>query len=355
MTDAPGHDASSRGNAPGMAADGSAGGGRLAVVTGAAGFIGRHLVQELLDRGWRVRAVDLHGSLEASASARSETVRADVRDEAAMEAALAGADTVFHLASAHLQVHAPADWYESVNVRAMASLVALCARAGVRRLVHTSSVGIYGHVQNPPAREDSPKNPESEYERTKLAGETVALQEARRVGLDLVVLRPGWVYGPGCPRTAKLLRSIRRGRFVYIGAGRNLRHPIHVDDMVEAFALAADAPGSVARRAYLVVGPRAVTVRELVETCARVQDVRPPAVHVPRPVGVLLGVALESSFGLLRRDPPFSRRSLAFFDNDNAFDGSAAAGELGFVPRVDLVEGLSRSVEAEPRPARGVR
>jgi len=322
---------------------------RVAVVTGAAGFVGRHLVAGLVKRGWAVRAVDLRHDESWADQPGVSFVPGDIRDRAALQEIVTGADTVFHLASAHLQVHAAADWYSSVNVDAITPLVEACSNAGVRRMVHTSSVGIYGHVPDPPADEGAPKHPGNEYERTKLEGEIVAMQEARRKGLDLIVLRPGWVYGSGCPRTEKLLRTIRKGRFVYIGGGDNLRHPVHTDDMVEAFDLAAAAPATASDRAYLIVGPRAVTVRELVETCARVQNVSPPRLRLPRTMGVALGRSLELGFGLLHRDPPFSRRSLAFFDNDNAFDGRLAATHLGFEAQIDLDEGMARTAAAMAR------
>ena len=319
---------------------------RVAAVTGAAGFVGQHLVAGLVKRGWAVRALDRRHDPSVADRPGVSFIQGDIRDHAALEELTSGADTVFHLASAHLQVHAEANWYRSINVDAMTPLIEACSRAGVRRMVHTSSVGIYGHVPDPPADEDAPKHPGNEYERTKLEGETIARREADRRGLDLLVLRPGWVYGPGCPRTEKLLRTIRKRRFVYIGAGDNLRHPIHADDMVEAFALAASAPSTASGRAYLVVGPRAVTVRELVQTCARVQNVSPPTLRLPRTMGVALGRGFELGFGLLRRDPPFSRRSLAFFDNDNAFDGRLAAKHLGFEPGIDLDQGLASTVAA---------
>ena len=322
---------------------------RLAVVTGAAGFVGGHLVSGLVKRGWRVRAVDLPGTAESGANEHGEWMEGDIRSSELVNAMVDGADTVFHLASAHLQVGAPADWYRSVNVDAIGPLVGACSEAGVRRLVHTSSVGIYGHVATPPAHEDSPKNPGNEYERTKLQGEEVVFREAARTGTDLVVLRPGWVYGPGCPRTAKLFRTIRKGRFVFVGPGRNLRHPIHVDDMIEAYDLAATAASQASGRAYLVVGPRPVTVRELVATCARVLRVRPPALRLPRGLALVLGWAVELGFSVVPGEPPFSRRSLAFFDNDNAFDGRRAETELGFRPSTDLEAGLARTLDAMGR------
>lgn len=316
-------------------------------MTGAAGFIGRHLCRHLLAEGWHVRALDLHRAPDIDTKADLEFVQMDVRDENRLGQVLEGADAVFHLASAHLQVRAPEGWYESVNVHAVKALVAACAVAKVGRLIHVSSVGIYGHVENPPADEGSPKRPENEYERTKLEGETLALQEARERGVDLIVLRPGWVYGPGCPRTAKLLRSIRKGRFFYVGEGANLRHPIFIDDAVLAMSRAAEAPSSACGRPYLIVGPRPVTVRELVSTGATVLGVAPPTRRVPRTSILAMAWMVEKSSGALRREPPFSRRSLAFFENDNAFDGQAAVRGLGFRATVDLEEGLRRTVSTQ--------
>lgn len=318
--------------------------GGVAVVTGAAGFIGRHLTRRLVAEGWTVRAVDLHAFAGDAAELGSSLHEMDIRDPAALEAVLEGAETVFHLASAHLQVGAPRGWYESVNVDAAAALVTACSRAGVRQLVHTSSVGIYGHVEHPPADEDSPKRPANEYERTKLQGETIVIQKARELEVDLVVLRPGWVYGPGCPRTAKLLDTVRRGRFLYVGDGSNLRHPIYVADAVQAFLLAARAPEHARGRPYLVVGPRAVTVRELVECCAAALGVATPSLRLPRALVSPMAWIAEVGFGMLRREPPLSRRSLAFFDNDNSFDGRAAEEHLGFRPTIDLPRGLQDTV-----------
>ena len=338
--------------ATGVAASHHAGGDRLAVVTGSEGFIGRHLVRRLSAEGWRVRAVDLAAPQRAapdSAAPSAEVIdhhRADVRDEEVMERVLAGADTVFHLASAHLEHGAPEEWYHSVNVDGARSVVRVAARASVRRLVHTSSVGIYGHVQDPPADEDAPKAPSNPYERTKLLGEDAVLDTAKESGLEVLVLRPGWVYGPGCRRTEKLLRAVGRRRFAFVGDGSNLRHPVHISDMLDAFLLAADAPPDAVGGTYLVVGPRAVSVRELVRACARVQGVAEPKLRLPRPlVSAGLG-GVEFAFRLVGRTPPVSRRSLAFFEHDNAFTGRAAAEALGFEPRVGLEEGLRATLDA---------
>lgn len=314
------------------------------LVTGAAGFIGRHLVLRLGEAGARVRALDVSTEPRGLDGGGVAYTQADVRDRSALQDAVAGVDTVFHLAAVHLDVHAGAEAFESVNVQAVRALVECCAEAGVRRLIHCSSVGVYGHVANPPAAEDAPKAPQTPYERTKLAGERVALARGQELGLDVVILRPAWVFGPGCPRTAKLLAAVRKRRFVYIGDGSNLRHPLFIDDLVRAFFLAGEAPGSVAGKAYIIGGPRAMTLREMVESCAEVLGVPPPRLRLPRRVGRALGWSAEWVAGLLGREPPLSRRSLAFFENDNAFDVGRAERELGFHASVEFEEGLRRTL-----------
>jgi nucleoside-diphosphate-sugar epimerase len=320
------------------------------VVTGAAGFIGGHLARSLARSGAEVHGIDVR---PLSAGARAAGVcfhEIDIRESAAVRSVVDGADVVHHLASAHLEVNAAPSVFEEVNIKAAANLVEACAAAGVRRLVHTSSVGIYGHVEHPPASEETAPAPRNVYERTKAAGEVAVLEASRRHGVDVVVLRPAWVYGSGCRRTAKLMGSVRRGRFFYIGDGANLRHPVHIEDLLDAYELAACARSDVAGTSYNIAGPRAMPLRELVETCATVLGVQPPRHSVPRIAGLTLGRCAEIVWKAAGREPPFSRRSLTFFESDNAFDTSAALRDLGFRALIDLAEGLGRIMHGD-RPA----
>jgi len=317
------------------------------LVTGAGGFIGAHLTHRLATLGHHVRALDVRPRPPGLAGEEIEYHVGDIRDGERVRQLLDGVDTVYHLASVHLQVNASAEAFRSVNVQAVEDLVTACAGTGVRRLVHTSSVGIFGDVRDPPADEGAPKRPETSYERTKLAGEEAALRSAGEAGMDVVVVRPAWVYGPGCPRTAKLLRALRDRRFFYVGDGSNLRHPVFVDDMLDGFLLAATAARSCAGRAYIIAGPRAVTLRAMVSSFAAAAGAPAPRLAMPVVVGRGLGLTMETAFGLLHREPPFSRRSLAFFLNDNAFDTSAARRDLGYRPNVDLDEGLRRTLAAD--------
>lgn len=318
--------------------------GNSVLVTGAAGFIGAHCVRYLAARGWSVRAMDVHAAPQGLAGLNVDFRVQDLRDSTAVAKAVAGIEVVIHLASVHLAVGAKYEEFESVNVQAARQLVQACVAAGVRRLVHVSSVGVYGHVERPPADENAPLHPVNTYERTKRAGEDAVKQAAARHGLDVIIIRPSWVYGVGCPRTEKLIGALRKGRFFYIGAARNLRHPIYIEDFLDGLRLAATAPPTAAGKTFNLAGPRWMTVREMVTTFAQALQVSPPRLRIPRGLGLALGWAAESVAPILKIEPPISRRTLAFFENDNAFSCEAARRVLGFEPRTELLEGVRSSI-----------
>ncbi len=307
------------------------------LVTGAAGFVGSHFAPYLAGRGFEVRAIDVHPPARLASGVDFRVQ--DIREPRGLATALNGIDTVFNLASVHLDVHATPQQFESVNVKALQQLIELSAAAHVRRVVQVSSVGVYGHIAHPPAAEDAPLHPDNDYERTKAAGERAAREAALRTAVDLVIVRPSWVYGVGCPRTAKLIRSLRKRRFFFIGRGQNLRHPIYIDDLSAALELTAGAGPEVAGRTFNIAGPRWMTVEEMVGEFARALRVPPPAFHAPRWLGLSVGWTAEQVSAVVGAEPPVSRRTLAFFENDNAFDIGAARRSLGFEPRTELPGG----------------
>ncbi len=314
------------------------------VVTGAGGFIGSHLAEDQQRRGRAVTAVDLQtGHLTPRLEAPGlEFIEADFRSPEVVER-LPGHDLCFHLASLHLETGVDEGRYQEVNVRGTRSLLEACREAGVARFVYCSSVGVYGDVRNPPADEESPCHPDIAYERSKLAAEEAVLEFARNTGYPVVILRPAWVYGPRCPRTLRLFRAIAGGRFVYVGDGSTLRHPIYVDDMVRGFEAAATHPSAVGET-FIIAGPRWVTIRELVEAVAGCLEVPAPRMRVPRAPVALALKAMETAFGLLGRRPPIGSRRLKFFSGNTAFRTDKAADLLGFRAVVDLPEGLQRTL-----------
>ena len=315
------------------------------LVTGAGGFVGSHLTRHLLARGGRVVALDLNLSRLADLEGTDglELLPGDVTDGDLLQRSLREIDTVFHLAAAHLERGAGESHFRQVNVDGSRALARAALEAGVGRFVHCSSVGVYGRIRNPPADEATECRPELAYERSKLAGEA-AVREVAAAGLPVVILRPVWVYGPGCPRTERLFDAIRRRRFLVGGRGETLRHCIYVEDMVKALILAAVDERAVGE--LLLVGDeRAVPVRQLVDEIARLVGARPPR-RVPLGLLWLAALLAEGTFAALGREPPVSRRSLRFFTGNTSFDTRHACRVLGFRPEYDLQAGLAATYQA---------
>jgi nucleoside-diphosphate-sugar epimerase len=317
------------------------------LITGADGFIGSHLVDNQLARGNRVRALDLHNHYLAALNGMPnlEVITGDFTNPELAKQLVEGIDTVYHLASAHLDVSLPDEHYRAVNVDGTLNLVNAAHQTGVRRFVHCSSVGVIGDVQTPPADETTPCHPTNIYEQTKWAGEQAALIFAKETGFELVVARPAWVYGPRCPRTQKLFRSISKGRFVFFGNGANLRHPIYISDAVRGLELCAETMGSLGE-VFILAGEKPVTATELANTIATTLGVAAPSIHLPLSLGSLIGYGIEMVFKLLGRRPPFSARSVDFFQKDNAYNIRKAKEKLGFEALVSLEEGLAKSRES---------
>jgi nucleoside-diphosphate-sugar epimerase len=314
------------------------------LITGAGGFIGSHLVEDQLARGREVTAIDINvQALDfLKSNPKLHTLEADFANDSLVDPLLEGNEICFHLASAHLEKGVPDEYFWKVNVDETRRFVERNQRAGVNRFVHCSSVGVYGNIKNPPADEDSPCYPDIAYEKSKLAGEQAVLEYARQQEFPLVIVRPAWVYGPRCPRTAKLFNTIESGRFFFVGDGSTLRHPIYIDDMVAGFELAGthqDALGEV----LIMAGPSAVTIRELVNTIADVMGRPRPSLQLPRPLVYSGCLLLEGASALVGKEAPFSRRSMKFFEGNTAFSIEKAQRVIGFQATTELIEGLQKT------------
>lgn len=243
------------------------------LVTGASGFVGSALTQHLVQRGHRVRAAVRH----CAPPAGIECVQAELSPHTDWTAALEGIDTVVHAAArVHVMrdtARAPLEAFRSVNVEGTARLAEQAAACGVRRFVFLSSVKVLGE-STPPDRalaDDSPAHPQDDYARSKLEAEQRLLALAAQTGLEVVVVRPPLVYGPGVKGNfAALVRWIRAGRPLPFGALDNRRSLVALDNLVSLLALCADRSRSpaAANQIFLVGDGEDVSTAELARRIA---------------------------------------------------------------------------------------
>ena len=312
-------------------------------LTGASGYTGGRLLEVLRGRGDDVSALVRPTSIsDRLRGSGAVLVEGDLADAAALGRLVEGADVVLHVAAVYRTAGHPESYYRDVNVGGTERLLEAAAAAGVRRFVHTSTVGVHGHVENPPADETAPVAPGDVYQATKAEAEALALEFHRQRGLPLTVVRPGAIYGPGETRLLKLFRAIARGRYALVGDGRSFYHPVYIDDLIQGFLLALEGEQAVGE-SFLICGPEYVTQADLAVLIARHTGGRVLPFRIPaRPIQ-LAGDIVEAICVPLGIEPPLHRRRVDFWTKSRAFSIEKARRLLGYDPQVHLDEGSART------------
>jgi dihydroflavonol-4-reductase len=314
------------------------------LVTGATGFTGGHLARTLAKRGYHVRGLARHGSQARDLeTAGIEPAIGTLEDPSALARAVKDVDIVYHVAAVYRQAGIPRSTYRAINATAVGVLIDAAASAGVRRVVHCSTVGVHGDIEHPPANEDAPMRPGDIYQTTKVEGERIARDAAERTGLPVTIARPSGIYGPGDRRLLKLFRGVARRRFVVLGSGNIFYHLTYIDDLVEGFRLCGEV-AAAANRTYILAGGEVTTLNELMRLIAAEAGVAPPALKLPVWPFWVAGAACEAICVPLGIEPPIYRRRVDFFTKSRAFDISRARAEIGFAPRIDLRAGIRNTL-----------
>ena len=275
-------------------------------------------------------------------------VEGDITCREDVDRAVAGAEVVFHLAALYRSAKHSDDVYREVNVEGTRNVIEAIRQASPQRehpprLIHCSTIGVHGDVQQVPADESADFRPDDIYQTTKLRGELL-VQKAFKNGLRGVVVRPAGIYGPGDRRFLKLFRMIKSRRFRMIGSGEVLFHLIYIDDLIDGFLQCANCE-SAQGQTYILAGPQYVTLNELCHNVARATRVQLKRANWPyRPV-LMAARACEAVCRGLAIEPPLHRRRVEFFVKNRAFNTGKAKRELGFAPMTELDVGLRRTTQ----------
>lgn len=316
-------------------------------ITGGTGFIGSRLADQCVSLGYTVTVLgQANNEAEASNIRKLESrgirvVQGSVTDADAVAHVVAGADVVFHLAATQHEMNIPDQRFWDVNVSGTRMVLEAAERAGVRLVVHGSTIGVYGALDGQ-IDEETPCRPDNIYGITKLEGEKVALSFRDRI--PLVVIRIPEVYGPGDRRLLKLFRAIERNVFFMIGSGKNLHQPIFVDDLVAGFLAAATNERAVGQL-LLFAGKDPVTTREMVSAIA--EALGRPGARFTVPLAPLWGVAtlMELTLRPLGIQPPLHRRRMDFFRKSFTLRAARTGEVLGFFPGTGFRDGARRTAE----------
>jgi nucleoside-diphosphate-sugar epimerase len=312
--------------------------GKRAAVTGAGGFIGAALTRTLVEAGADVVGVDVaEAAVPVIAASGGDPVVCDVTDRAGLERALAHCDVAFHTA-AYVREYGPMAEFVRVNVGGTAAVMDAAASAGLTRVVHVSSVVVYGYDAADELDEGAHLRTYGiPYIDTKSASDRLA----RRRGA--VVVRPGDVYGPGSiPWFVRPLELAQAGQLSVPGRGDGTMLPVYVDDLVAA--LIAGAERGEAGAAYTAWDGCPISFHDYFSRIAEIAGSGPPR-RLPRGLLELAGLAMERWAAARGRAPAFTSRSATFIDRRGTASNQRARTELGWEPVVALDEGLRRCAE----------
>lgn len=316
-----------------------------ALVTGATGFVGSHLVARLLRERWRVTCLIRRTSrLDALAGLHVETRVGDLDDPAALCRAAEGADVVFHVAG--LTRACTAAEYLHVNAEGTRRLLeaVIGARAAARRFVYVSSLAAVGPARRRQAPDETTRpRPLDAYGRSKLAGERVVRAAGDR--LPVTIVRPPAVYGPGDRNFLPLFRLAARRRVVPI-IGRPSKQVtfVHASDLAEGLYRAAVTPAAVAQTYFLGSGTH--TMGEFADALSAAMNVRLRRLRVPAVAAWLAGEVGQARWALTGKATILSRRKVRDMLQPRwTCCWDKARRELGYRERVKLSAGLRQTLD----------
>lgn len=322
------------------------------LVTGAAGFLGGHVVDMLLERGDEVRA--MVRPVEDSSRLRTlkgvEVVYGDLTEPETLKRAVQGVQRVYNVA-AKTGPWGLEDVYRATNVGGLADLISAAMEAGVQRIVHTSSITVYGHHLHGIITEDSPLHAEDNpYSRTKIAGEKLIDNLVKDRGAPVVIVRPAWIYGPRDRASfGRFVSLVESGKGFIIGSGKNIVPVVYVRDVAQGLIKAGDSGDKVIGQAYTIADDQRVTQAEYLNTIADFLQVPPVSRRFPYLALYGSGRAAELTWQALGRrksaPPPVTTYGVTLLGGNQEFSIEKARRELGYAPQFDVIRGVSEGVK----------
>ena len=322
------------------------------LITGATGLVGAAVARRCVDAGYATRALVRETSDTAALDSLGvEKAVGALTDAASLVRACDGVTHVVHCA-AKVGDWGPVEDYRRVNVEGLSSLIdAALASGSLRRFVHISSLGVYEARDHHGTDETEPPNVSGidGYTLTKAEAERLALDRHSDDGLPVIVLRPGFVYGPEdrtvIPRIAERLRD---GKFAFLGSGDQLMNNVYSENIAEAVMRALAAGDDLNGEVFNVTDGRLVTKQQFIFAVADGLSLKRPAKHVPLPIARLVAKVLEGSYRLLKKDhaPILSQARIKFLGLNLDFSSEKARKTLGYDPPHDFEDGMATTMKA---------
>lgn len=311
---------------------------KKALITGANGFIGRTIAHRLRADGIEVIGVDTH------TGQNSQVIAGDISQAGEWQSAFLGCDLVIHTAAVVSNaVDAETTW--KVNVLGTRHVVDAAAKAGVKRMVHLSSVRAFSDVNFPDGVDESwpVRTDGNAYVDTKIASEHVALQAHAAGELTVTIVRPGDVYGPGSrPWIMLPLDAMKSGSFALPAGGKGIFSPVYVDDLIDGLLLAAEHP-KAAGQIFTLTGPESTTTNEYFGYLHRMLGHTGNPKTVPTSVALAAAAVVAFAAKLRGVDTEINPTTIRYLARTGSYSSNKAQSLIGYKPSICLADGMKKT------------
>ena len=317
------------------------------LVTGATGFTGNNLTKYLLENGEQVRVIVRNRSKlgDLLNEPNLEVIEGNIYDKEVIEKAIKNISIVYHVAAIYRTSGISDKVYWDTHVKATNLLMEASLKEGVKKFIHTSTVGVHGDVGNgKPVDETAEFNPGDIYQETKLEAEINVKKFHAERGLPIVVIRPTAIYGPGDLRLLKLFKIASHHISFILGDGKIKYHMVFIDDLIQGYLLAAKVDNAVGKT-FIIGGAEILSLNELLDIIGVAIGKVTRKFYLPVKPFQILGLVMEKIFIPIGISPPIYRRRVDFFTKSRAFNISQAQNVLGYNPKYGLEDGIRKTAE----------
>ncbi len=318
--------------------------GSKVLVTGATGYTGITLVKKLIKSGAEVKAIARESSdLSPFKDMDIEWLRGEVYDGELCRQAMNGVQYVFHVAAAFREAKSTEQDYWNVHVGSTQHLAReALIQDNFKRFVHVSTIGVHGHIANPPGDENSDFAPGDGYQRTKAEADKWISEFGKQNNLPYTIIRPCAIYGPGEKRLLKLFKMATKPYFPILGQGKCWYHLVHVEDLTGAMILAAIEEKAIGE-AFIAGAREAIQLEDMIDIIANEYNKKVKIIRLPIGPFFLLADICEVVCKPFKIEPPIYRRRVAFYSKDRNFSTEKMENLLGYKPVYDNKTGIIES------------
>lgn len=318
------------------------------LVTGATGFVGVNLIQELISLGHSIRILVRNSEKAKRIFGDScDIFIGDVTDKESLRGCCDGMDIVYHMVACvgnDLPSSEAFEKFRAINVVGLQNVIEESKRANVKRFIFISSIAAMGIVKESIISESSKCEPYLPYQVTKREGELRVLKEFQEHGFPAIIVRPTKVYGPGENETTYLMyaKFCKRGVFPKVGAGSNCQSNIYINDLIQGLVQMIDKGrlGEI----YILTSENPIKLCDVAKVIGKVLNKKIRFIPIPAWFMTFVATAIERIFSLIRKRPPVTKRNIQAIVTDRVYDISKAKKDLGFKPNISMEQGIINTV-----------